>query len=75
MLSQSSAGVIDESTMRAVLVPTPDTLINSSKSSRSFLVAKPYRAYASSRMASYTYSFTSFLPCMAVYVLSEMLSP
>ena len=35
---------------RAVLPPTPETLIRWRKNSRSTFVAKPYRIWASSRM-------------------------
>ena len=64
MTLHSSAGDMAERIMRAVLAPTPDTVMRSRNISRSCLVENPKRAYASSRMLSTTYSFTSFLFCM-----------
>ena len=58
----SSLGESAERIMRAVLPPMPDTEINCRKSSRSCLSAKPYKMYASSRIASWIYNLQLALP-------------
>ena len=61
-----SAGDADDKIMRAVLPPTPDTLMSNRYRARSCFDAKPKRVYESSRPpatnTSCTNSFTSFLP-------------
>ena len=47
-----SSGVMEESMMSAVLGPMPETLMRCPNISRSSLVAKPYRIWASSRTIS-----------------------
>ena len=54
MALHSSAMLMPESIIRAVLAPTPFTVINNRNISRSFLFRKPKSTWASSLMASYT---------------------
>ena len=78
MMFTSSVALVALRIMRAVLLPTPLTVMSIRYISRSCFVAKPYSVMESSRPpvinTSCTYSFTSFFSCMAVYVLSDMLS-
>ena len=68
----NSGGVNDDKIMRAVLGPTPETDMSKRNNSLSLRSRKPYKMYASSRIASYTYNLPEFFEDKELYVVSDI---